>query len=75
MAQNFWGAIGAWTACFGITAVLSLLTPPKPAAELAGLVYGRTPHDANQEAQWFRRPGPLAAAVLAGAMALNIIFW
>jgi len=28
MAQNFWTAIWAWTACFSATVVVSLLTKP-----------------------------------------------
>ncbi len=47
MAQNFWMAIFAWSACFLMTIVVSLATSPKPEAELRGLVYGLTelPHD------------------------------
>jgi SSS family solute:Na+ symporter len=29
MAQNFWGAIVAWTTCFGGTAAISLVTNPE----------------------------------------------
>ena len=30
MAQNFWGAIWAWTTCFAVTLVVSLVTGPRP---------------------------------------------
>jgi SSS family solute:Na+ symporter len=75
MAQNFWGAIVAWTTCFVLTPVISMVTSPKPAGELAGLVYGLTPHDAGDEPRWYRRPGMLAIAVLFCTLALNLIFW
>src|SRR5437899_3552120 len=42
MAQNFWIAIFAWTACFVVTIAVSLATRPRPATELEGLVYGLT---------------------------------
>jgi solute:Na+ symporter, SSS family len=75
MAQNFWMAIFAWSTCFLITIVVSLLTSPKPETELRGLVYGLTdlPHDAAEP--WYRRPGPLAVVVLVALVILNVIFW
>src|SRR5262252_6739672 len=42
MAQNFWMAIMAWTTCFVITILVSLVTKPRPESELRGLVYGVT---------------------------------
>ena len=42
MAQNFWIAILAWTTCFVVTIVVSLVTRPRPEADLKGLVYGLT---------------------------------
>ena len=42
MAQNFWTAIYAWTTCFVITIVVSLLTRAHDEKELAGLVYSLT---------------------------------
>src|SRR5260370_1439862 len=42
MAQNFWMAIFAWSFCFLVTIVVSLMTPAKPEEELRGLVYGLT---------------------------------
>ncbi len=73
MAQNFWIAIFAWTACFTVTAIVSLATKPRPDRELEGLVYGLTtiPSDAGEP--WYRRPGPLAAVVIVAALILN--FW
>jgi solute:Na+ symporter, SSS family len=75
MAQNFWGAIVAWTTCFVLTAAISVVTLQKPAGDLRGLVYGLTQHDAIDEPVWYRRPGLLAIGVLAFTAALNILFW
>ncbi len=74
MAQNFWIAIFAWSACFAVTMV-SFLSQPKPEAELHNLVYGLTaiPHD--PEPPWYKRPLPLAALVIVLLIGLNLLFW
>jgi SSS family solute:Na+ symporter len=74
MAQNFWIAIFAWSACVLITVAVSLATKPKAEAELKGLVYGLTeiPHD---EVAWYKRPVPLAIIVGAALVILNLLFW
>jgi SSS family solute:Na+ symporter len=73
MAQNFWIAIFAWSACFVVTMLVSLVTQPKPAAELKGLVYGLTelPHDRDKA--WYLRPGPVA--IVVGVVLLVLNFW
>ena len=43
MAQNFWTAIWAFSVCFVVTIVVSLLTRPREETELVGLVYSLTP--------------------------------
>ena len=75
MAQNLWGAIVAWTGCFVSTLTISLMTKAKSPADLSGLVYGLTAHDAEGERAWYLRPGALAAAVLLMTAALNLVFW
>jgi SSS family solute:Na+ symporter len=75
MAQNFWGAIVAWTKCFVVTIVVSLVTAPKPDHELRGLVYGLTPRQTGTERAWYRRPATLGAVVLVLTLGLNLIFW
>jgi len=75
MAQNFWGAIAAWTACFGATAAISLVTKPRSDGELRGLVYGLTPHSSSGQVSWHHRPAVLAGIVLTLTVALNILFW
>jgi SSS family solute:Na+ symporter len=75
MAQNFWGAIWAWTACFILTIAISAVTAPRTRRELEGLVYGLTPMPSHAHEIWYRRPGVLAVGVLAATAALNVLFW
>lgn len=74
MAQNFWTAIFAWTTCFVATIAVSLVTKPRPDAELAGLVYSLTPRQQDQNVAWYVRPEALGIGVLIMALVLNIIF-
>jgi SSS family solute:Na+ symporter len=74
MAQNFWIAIFAWTACFLVTIVVSLLTKPHPLEDLRGLVFGLTEIPREEGVPWYRRPGPLALLVAAILVLLNLIF-
>jgi SSS family solute:Na+ symporter len=75
MAQNFWIAIFAWSACFAVTLLASLLSPSKPEGELRNLVYGLTdiPHD--RALAWYQRPVFLAVVVVVLLVALNLLFW
>lgn len=74
MAQNFWIAIIAWTTCFVVTLLVSMVGRPRPDAEMEGLVYGLTkiPHDPG--ARWYQRPAPLAVVVAVLCIILNIWF-
>lgn len=75
MAQNFWIAIFAWSTCLVVTAAISVVTKAKPASELHNLVYGMTdiPHEGHLP--WYKRPVPLAMAVVVVLVSLNLIFW
>ena len=76
MAQNFWSAIFAWTACFTATIVISLATRRnKSDEELKGLVYSLTPRQQDGDMPWFKRPATLGVIVLGLALVLNLIFW
>jgi SSS family solute:Na+ symporter len=76
MAQNFWTAIFAWSLCFIVTIVLSLLTRQrKTDEELTGLVYSLTPRPKEHDRKWYQRPAILAVGVLIITIVLNIIFW
>ncbi|MFY9843089.1 MAG: sodium:solute symporter family protein [Terriglobales bacterium] len=75
MAQNFWTAIFAWTTCFTVTIIVSLLTKPRPDAELKGLVYSLTDRPEDVGLRWFQKPSVLAVIVLVVLLLLNWIFW
>ncbi len=76
MAQNFWTAIFAWTACFVATIVISLLTRrTKSDDELGGLVYALTPRLKDQGLPWYQQPVTLGVIVLGLTAVLNLIFW
>ena len=53
MAQNFWIAIFAWTTCFVVTILVSLVTTPRPEKELHGLVYGLTELKHDEGVSWY----------------------
>jgi len=75
MAQNFWGAIWAWSGCFALTLAISAVTAPRPTDELKGLVYGLTPMPSHAHEVWYKRPAVLAVGVLVVTVGLNILFW
>jgi SSS family solute:Na+ symporter len=75
MAQNFWTAIYAWTTCFLVTILVSLLTKPRPADELRGLVYSLTERPRDVGLSWYQRPATLAIIVLAFTLVLNVVFF
>jgi solute:Na+ symporter, SSS family len=74
MAQNFWIAIFAWSTCFLLTILVSLMTKPRPETELKGLVFGLTeiPHDRDKA--WYLRPATVAIIVGIVLLILNIWF-
>ena len=75
MAQNFWAAIFAWTACFVVTIVVSLLTRPREESELRGLVYSLTEKVSEDGSVWYTRVTVVGSIVLGLTVLLNIIFW
>src|SRR5207245_707199 len=75
MAQNFWMAIVAWTTCFLVTIIVSLVTRPRPDAELVGLVYALTDKPQEGHLTWYQRPVALGLIVLLMTAALNFIFY
>lgn len=72
MAQNFYGAIWAFSVNFVVTVVVSLFTKPRPKSELVGLVHSLTPKPEMSHLPWWKRPEALAVAVLIGAIAVNL---
>jgi SSS family solute:Na+ symporter len=74
MAQNFWTAIWAFSACFVITVAVTLITKPREEKELVGLVYSLTERPSEEHLRWYQRPAYLGGLVLFLAVVLNIIF-
>ena len=75
MAENMYRGLWSWIICVVVTVVVSLLTKPKPEAELAGLVYGATEIPFEDKVSFYRRPAFWAAVVTVVLDVLNIIFW
>ncbi len=75
MAQNFWLSLIAWVACFVVTIVVSLMTAPRPLADLENLVWGATniPKDTSAKS-WYEKPWILAVIVAIICIILNIYF-
>jgi SSS family solute:Na+ symporter len=58
-----------------VTIVISLLTKPRPDAELRGLVYSLTDKPEDVGLAWYQKPSILAIVVLAVLVVLNWVFW
>jgi SSS family solute:Na+ symporter len=75
MAVNMFGALWSLIVSVTVTVVVSLLTTPKPEAELRDLVFGLTKLPYEGPCRWYRRPA-LWAGVVGGILVIvNIIFW
>ena len=76
----FVGAGAAFVVDIVVSVAVTMVTRPKPAEELVGLVYSLTPKESRQrevtgeDAGWYRNPSVLAGIVLVITIALNIIF-
>jgi SSS family solute:Na+ symporter len=75
MAENMFRALWSWILCLIVTVVVSLLTKPKPEAELTNLVYGCTVIPSEGDLPVWQRPVFWAGIVAVVFIALNIIFW
>jgi SSS family solute:Na+ symporter len=75
LAQTFWTAIWAWSTCFVVTILVSLITRARSPDELKGLVWSLTDRPADGAMPWFKRPLTLGLIVLALTLTLNLIFY
>jgi solute:Na+ symporter, SSS family len=62
-----------------VSVAVTMVTTPKPATELVGLVYSETPREVFTDPEsagkaWYYRPVPLASVALALTIILNIVF-
>jgi SSS family solute:Na+ symporter len=76
MAQNFWAATFAFTACLIVTVAVSFVTKrTKTDEDLKGLVYSLTPKIVEENLAWYAKPPVLGTIILVVALIINIIFW
>ena len=75
LAQNFYTAIVAFTTCLVVTAVVSLVTRPRPDDELRGLVYALTDRPRDGALPVLQRPWTLAMVVIVLVVGLNLAFF
>jgi solute:Na+ symporter, SSS family len=78
LSESMWGAGAAFVADAIVTVVVTLMTTPKPVAELQGLVYGMANEDefaSRQVHRWWESPKLLGFTVLGLAAVLTIVFW
>jgi SSS family solute:Na+ symporter len=75
MAENMYRALWSWIICVTVTVVVSLMSRPKPEAELAGLVYGYTQLPDEGSFPLYKRPLFWAGVVGIVFVVLNVIFW
>jgi SSS family solute:Na+ symporter len=76
---SFVGAGAAFVVDIIVSYAVTVVTRPKPEAQLVGLVYSLTPketfHDPRDDDDaWYQKPGLLAGIALAMVVVLNLIF-
>lgn len=75
LAQDMYQALWSFVVCVTVTVVVSLLTKPKPDAELTGLVYGLTEVPSIGDVPLYQKPIFWAVAVSVVLIILNIVMW
>ena len=75
----FVAASAAFVVDIIVSVLVTMVTAPRPAAELVGLVYSETPkdvfHDPDSAGKaWYYKPVPLATVALILTIILNIVF-
>jgi SSS family solute:Na+ symporter len=75
LAQDMYQALWSFLVCVSVTAVVSMVTRPKPDAELTGLVYGLTKVPSIENVPFYQKPLFWAGVVVVVFFILNIIFW
>ncbi|HEY4839649.1 MAG TPA: sodium:solute symporter family protein [Candidatus Acidoferrales bacterium] len=75
MAENMYRGLWSWIICVVVTVIISLMTTPKPASELNGLVYGCTEIPSEGHLSLYQRPIFWATIVAVIFVILNVVFW
>jgi SSS family solute:Na+ symporter len=76
---SFVAASAAFVVDIIVSVAVSMVTAPKPVAELAGLVYSETPKEVRTDPEahrlpWYQSPTKLAGISLVMVIILNVIF-
>jgi SSS family solute:Na+ symporter len=76
---SFAAASAAFVVDIVVSVAVTLVTRPKPASELVGLVYSETPKEQRSDPEahrlpWYQSPTRLAGISLVMVIALNVIF-
>jgi SSS family solute:Na+ symporter len=75
LAQDMYQSLWSCVTCAVVTVLVTLVTKPKPDAELVGLVYSLTPIAHEEHASWLHKPIVWGIAALVVLVVLQIIFW
>ena len=75
MAENLYRALWAFLTTFILIFLISLVTKPRPVAELEGLVYGATKLPKEPPVPFYRNEYLWAVLVVIIFATLNILFW
>ena len=75
LAQDMYQALWSFLVCVIVTVVVSLMTKPKPDAELTGLVYGLTAVPSIGDVPLYQKPIFWAVVVAVVLVILNIVMW
>ena len=75
LAQDMYQSLWSCTTCVVVTLLVTLVTKPRPDAELKGLVYSLTEVAHEERVGILQRPVFWGGVVLAALVVLQIIFW
>jgi SSS family solute:Na+ symporter len=75
LAQDMYQALWSFLVCVTVTVGVSLMTKPKPDAELTGLVYGLTEVPSIGDVPLYQKPVFWAVVVAVVLVILNIVMW
>jgi SSS family solute:Na+ symporter len=75
LAQDMYQSLWSCTMCMVVTLLVTLVTKPRPDAELQGLVYSLTEVAHEERVGILQRPIFWGGVALAGLVVLQIIFW
>ncbi len=75
MAEDMYRALWSWIICMVVTIGISLVTKPKPVAELNGLVRGATKLPSEGNLPLIKRPIFWAGVIFIIFLVLQFIFW